>query len=154
MLDYNIVSDNVSLYNTALFILSFFFFFNDPAPPDIYPLPLHAPLPLSRHREIDGARIPAPPRDRLRCRRVPDETRVHGVWPRGYVGQQIATIGPRHRGAPPDRDRDARQWLLCGGGGGNPPHPAPGPLRAACLHPPHPQDRPQTPPRPSPAPPP
>src|SRR2546429_8635974 len=24
-----------------------FFFYNDPAPPDIYPLPLHDPLPLS-----------------------------------------------------------------------------------------------------------
>src|SRR5256885_17218623 len=27
-----------------------FFFFNEPATPEIYPLPLHAPLPISRHR--------------------------------------------------------------------------------------------------------
>src|SRR2546430_7291263 len=27
--------------------LLFFFFFNDPAPPEIYPLPLHAALPIS-----------------------------------------------------------------------------------------------------------
>src|SRR5258708_1651990 len=27
-------------------IFFFFFFFNDPAPPEIYPLPLHAPLPI------------------------------------------------------------------------------------------------------------
>src|SRR2546425_13380004 len=28
---------------------SFFFFFNDPATPEISPLPLHAALPISRH---------------------------------------------------------------------------------------------------------
>src|SRR5258707_15424526 len=28
-------------------IFLFFFFFNDPAPPEISPLPLHAPLPIS-----------------------------------------------------------------------------------------------------------
>src|SRR3989440_11275087 len=28
----------------------FFFFFNDPATPEIYPLPLHAPLPISSGR--------------------------------------------------------------------------------------------------------
>src|SRR5258708_32316909 len=27
--------------------LSFFFFLNDPAPPELYPLPLHAALPIS-----------------------------------------------------------------------------------------------------------
>src|SRR5260370_841288 len=26
--------------------ISFFFFFNNPAPPEFYPLPLHAPLPI------------------------------------------------------------------------------------------------------------
>src|SRR5439155_410826 len=62
----------------------------------------------------------------------------------GYVGQQIATIGPRHRGAPPDRDRDARQWLLCGGVGDMPPHRPRGLLRAERRHPQHPQERPNT----------
>src|SRR2546429_4314872 len=32
-------------YSTSLF--SFFFFLNDPAPPEIYPLPLHDALPIS-----------------------------------------------------------------------------------------------------------
>src|SRR3989475_8646045 len=32
-----------------LFTISFFFFLNDPAPPDIYPLPLHDPLPILSH---------------------------------------------------------------------------------------------------------
>src|SRR2546427_5768448 len=31
----------------SLFPRVFFFFFNDTAPPEIYPLPLHAPLPIS-----------------------------------------------------------------------------------------------------------
>src|SRR5256886_5770336 len=38
----------------SLFV--FFFFFNDPAPPEIYPLPLHDALPIS------GGRRPAVPR--------------------------------------------------------------------------------------------
>src|SRR2546428_12923211 len=32
------------IFNLPLFF--FFFFFNDPAPTEIYPLPLHAPLPI------------------------------------------------------------------------------------------------------------
>src|SRR2546430_12668768 len=30
----------------------FFFFFNDPAPPEIYPLPLPAPLPILDRRDL------------------------------------------------------------------------------------------------------
>src|SRR2546429_9687384 len=42
---------------------SFFFFFNDPAPPEISPLPLHAPLPISiwPSRLPDGFAPPPPP---------------------------------------------------------------------------------------------
>src|SRR2546421_12236748 len=34
------------LYACWLIFRSFFFFFNDPAPPEIYPLPLHDALPI------------------------------------------------------------------------------------------------------------
>src|SRR2546421_11383642 len=34
---------------------SFFFFFNDPAPPEIYPLPLHDALPISRRSRCASA---------------------------------------------------------------------------------------------------
>src|SRR5256712_3963338 len=46
---------NITLYH----YISFFFFFNDPAPPEISPLPLHAPLPTP----------PAPPALALASRR-------------------------------------------------------------------------------------
>src|SRR2546429_7733558 len=34
----------------------FFFFLNDPPPPDIYPLPHHAPLPISSRPPLRGGR--------------------------------------------------------------------------------------------------
>src|SRR5258708_31221359 len=37
-------------YLLLLSFLFFFFFFNDPAPPEISPFPLHAALPIFRHR--------------------------------------------------------------------------------------------------------
>src|SRR2546429_1448707 len=40
--------------NQRLLLCSFFFFLNDPAPPEIYPLPLHAPLPTPRHDRFPG----------------------------------------------------------------------------------------------------
>src|SRR5256885_15968527 len=36
-----------SLISDCSLLFSFFFFFNDPATPDIYPLPLHDALPIS-----------------------------------------------------------------------------------------------------------
>src|SRR2546430_15067861 len=43
---------NVSFcLHLALHLSSFFFFLNDPAPPEIYPFPLHAALPISAARE-------------------------------------------------------------------------------------------------------
>src|SRR3954449_293336 len=52
----------------ALFCFFFFFFLKDPAPPEIYPLPLHDALPISaraasRHRR---RRHPPPPPPRSR----------------------------------------------------------------------------------------
>src|SRR2546421_13100182 len=39
----------LSLFLSFFLLLSFlFFFFNDPAPPEIYPLPLHDALPIFR----------------------------------------------------------------------------------------------------------
>src|SRR3989440_7592212 len=47
------------------FVLSVFFFFNDTATPEIYPLPLHAPLPIPRRcpgrRQAQPALRHAPP---------------------------------------------------------------------------------------------
>src|SRR2546425_12014349 len=37
------------LHVSSFFYLSLFFFLNDPAPPEIYPLPLHDALPIWRH---------------------------------------------------------------------------------------------------------
>src|SRR2546430_193284 len=42
----------------------FFFFFNDPAPPEIYPLPLHDPLPIPRRQTPPGRPSPTPRRSR------------------------------------------------------------------------------------------
>src|SRR5256885_16261559 len=38
---------SIVFFYPAQYHLSFFFFLNDPAPPEIYPLPLHAALPIS-----------------------------------------------------------------------------------------------------------
>src|SRR2546421_12496137 len=45
-----------SLYHSAIIckILFFFFFFNDPPTPEISPLSLHAPLPISIKRPMRG----------------------------------------------------------------------------------------------------
>src|SRR3989449_8571505 len=45
----------------VLSCVSIFFFFNDTAPPEIYPLPLHAALPISAQAPPAGV-LPAPPR--------------------------------------------------------------------------------------------
>src|SRR6202046_5004080 len=40
-------TSNICIFTACCSYLFFFFFFlNDPAPPEIYPLPLHAPLPI------------------------------------------------------------------------------------------------------------
>src|SRR2546430_17592608 len=39
--------------------VSFFFFSNDPATPELYPLPLHAPLPTPEHPERAGEPLAA-----------------------------------------------------------------------------------------------
>src|SRR2546430_9757296 len=40
---------------------AYLFFFNDPAPPETYPLPLPAPLPICREPELDTIVAPATP---------------------------------------------------------------------------------------------
>src|SRR5260370_32445203 len=46
-------------------LFSLFFFLNDPAPPEISPLPLHAALPICGHRRFsDGERYAVERRDR------------------------------------------------------------------------------------------
>src|ERR1039457_6946616 len=53
-------------------LLFFFFFFNDRATPDIYPFPLHAPLPISHDLRRDSRAEPprTPPPRRGPWRRV------------------------------------------------------------------------------------
>src|SRR2546429_6833278 len=60
-----------------LYCLFFFFFFNDPATPEIYPLPLHAALPISSRRSaLDRRRAARPPRaHRWRRRSAPQPGR-------------------------------------------------------------------------------
>src|SRR2546422_8600177 len=56
----------------------FFFFFNDPAPTEFYPLPLHDALPISRpelHRDALGRRLGIEP-DEPRRGRERDEPRA------------------------------------------------------------------------------
>src|SRR5256885_223960 len=53
-----------------------FFFFNDPAPPEISPFPLHAPLPISaRHR---GAQPHPRPLPQLTAKQAVDHARKPG----------------------------------------------------------------------------
>src|SRR2546428_1671176 len=58
----------------------FFFFFNDPAPPEIYPLPLHDALPISpggllgrRGARLHALRPPLQPDGRARPRALRSE---------------------------------------------------------------------------------
>src|SRR5258708_19113495 len=48
------------LFRTAFDPCFFFFFFNDTAPTEIYPLPLHAALPISPDPLFSGPPPPAP----------------------------------------------------------------------------------------------
>src|SRR2546425_4345136 len=99
------------LFTQVLLQLSnfFFFFFNDPAPPEIYTLPLHDALPISPRALHAQARAPAdaraaPPRARRRggrarhrLRRPPP--RAPGRAHRGGDPHRLprARGGPRHR---------------------------------------------------------
>src|SRR2546430_16633494 len=111
----------------ALLVCSFFFFFfNDPATPEIYPLPLHAPLPFWRGAATH-ALLP-PVRDEVlhligsHATVELQELARHGVLERQVRGGRGAlpplTAAPR--GGPPERHGDG----ACGGGRAH-PQPAP-----------------------------
>src|SRR2546430_14396110 len=74
----------------------FFFFFNDPAPPEIYPLPLHVALPISARRA--GAAVPPA------CRPRPAGDRAANATARA----RRAHAGGRRRGARVEGARGAR----------------------------------------------
>src|SRR2546425_9804237 len=57
----SLLSFSFFFYTCLFFISFFFFFFNDPPPTEIYPLPLHAALPIGRGRRA-GLRPPRPRR--------------------------------------------------------------------------------------------
>src|SRR2546426_7572801 len=57
---------------------SFFFFLKDPAPPEIYPLPLPAPLPICRHITASHSTDPLP-RSGLTPNRASIQSRQNSV---------------------------------------------------------------------------
>src|SRR2546429_7001749 len=67
------------------FLTFFFFFYNDPPTTEIYPLPLHAPLPISEveHRVllpvlvVDAFRVEREPADRVVFDALPAKPVVH-----------------------------------------------------------------------------
>src|SRR5256885_9806384 len=69
--------------------ISFFFFYNDPAPTEISPLPLHAPLPFGPPGQRPG--LPPLPVSLSSCRFSPlglwDGPRHHG-WDRCIFGNR------------------------------------------------------------------
>src|SRR5256886_17523936 len=61
-------------------INSFFFFLNEPPPPEIYSLPLPAPLPIfppHRYRVAERTPPAAATGERIRCRRSSATTHAH-----------------------------------------------------------------------------
>src|SRR2546422_8607327 len=82
-------------------ILRFIFFFNDPAPTEISPLPLHAALPISRRPGAGG--VPHPPGGR--DRRAPDplgEAATGELPARGRSGAGVRAV--REDRAPGDQE--------------------------------------------------
>src|SRR2546429_9961086 len=61
-----------SVIGVACGISTFFFFFNDPAPPEIYPLSLHDALPISPRRHRDDGQPRHPSRGGGGPRRLPE----------------------------------------------------------------------------------
>src|SRR5256885_9400837 len=57
----------------------FLFFLNDPPPPEIYPLPLHAALPISRSRRCAARAGPRPAAIRVRSAPAAPRRRPGGV---------------------------------------------------------------------------
>src|SRR3989441_11043854 len=109
----------------------FFFFFNDPAPPEIYPLPLHDALPIWT-RPICGCRNPRQRRRGPACPREPPGTggTSDGGLRGGRRGGPASRNGPRGaRGRGRSRARYALRWS----GRRLPCRPAP---RSRCRGPP------------------
>src|SRR2546423_2999393 len=78
-----------TFFSIAITPHSFFFFFNDTATPEIYPLPLHAALPISGDRG-PVAEHAAPPGQELR----PVGVIIVGLLQLGGVGQEAADAVP------------------------------------------------------------
>src|SRR5256886_14937274 len=82
-----------SLYNIRFHVIFYFFFLNDTAPPEIYPLPLHDALPIWRRRRPHPPLGQGPPRrpspHRRGLRRQP-----RGRGPRDTAGRAARRRGP------------------------------------------------------------
>src|SRR5258705_13283320 len=72
--------------------LLLFFFFNDPPPPQIYPLPLHDALPISRHAQRPQLR-----RHREQRRRLERDRRGRRSHPRAAARRQLQHHRQRFR---------------------------------------------------------
>src|SRR3990172_5491622 len=99
--------EHTSELQSRLHLLSRLFFFNDPATPEIYPLPLHAALPISARpvaRRADGA-----PAHRPRPGACPRKTRL-GPHPGRHHDNSLRGAG-RLLPARPRRPRRSRPPL-------------------------------------------
>src|SRR3989449_9340626 len=78
----------------------FFFFFNDPAPTEIYPLPLHDAFPISHRPGIPRVEGSAPIRGRFSREnlRGPDHPGIHGAAATLFERPpHLRPTGRRHR---------------------------------------------------------
>src|SRR3712207_7082171 len=90
-----------------------FFFFNDTATTEIYPLSLHDALPISSlGAELGPALRPVPRRARRSLRLAGDRYRLRG--PRLFVPLSAATPGARGaRSEEHTSELQSRQYLVC-----------------------------------------
>src|SRR2546430_7140719 len=84
----NVVHREVA--HTDILSMLFFFFFNDPAPPEIYPLPLPRPLPISF--VTSGSRTALKPSKPPGCGSRPIPMEPPRRWPPWVVAAIVFTV--------------------------------------------------------------
>src|SRR2546430_4356389 len=89
-----------------MLLSSFFFFFNDTATTEIYPLPLHDALPI--YQELAGARLHGPPQVVALALDGHDDDRR----PRGFLGQHLGRLDAVHDWHVDVHEDDVRHDLL------------------------------------------
>src|SRR2546430_16711999 len=89
-----------------MLLSSFFFFFNDTATTEIYPLPLHDALPI--YQELAGARLHGPPQVVALALDGHDDDRR----PWGFLGQHLGRLDAVHDRHVDVHEDDVRHDLL------------------------------------------